>query len=301
MDTSSALLHKLLSRIRKWRYHNHPSVLAELELADLVGRCKELSINQGLRPLLVDSGNVFVRTVPGFYLWFDPRVSSGKLWGVEKSGLWETGGVRICLNRLKDGGSFLDIGANLGYYAMATAKSSARASVHAFEPVPEIFRGLALGVEASELSHRIVLNNVAVAEACGSMVMISSGQWSHAVGNKNETMARRVRVPTTTIDVYCREKEIADARVIKCDVEGLELKVLHGGCRVLREQRPSLVLEIERRWTERYGYECEEIFTFLQELGYSGRPVLSNGELGAKISKTAAKRVEHGLFLFEDE
>ena len=65
--------------------------------------------------------------------------------------------------------------------------------------------------------------------------------------------------------------------VIKCDVEGAELPVLKGADQTLRGGRPTLLLEVENRWTSRFDYSPGELFDWLSGLGYRRQMVLPHG------------------------
>lgn len=43
---------------------------------------------------------------------------------------------------------------------------------------------------------------------------------------------------------------------------------MRGAERIIRRDHPDLVLEIDRRFTPRFGYQPQELFDFLTGLGY---------------------------------
>jgi hypothetical protein len=57
--------------------------------------------------------------------------------------------------------------------------------------------------------------------------------------------------------------------VIKCDVVGGELPALRGAEQILRRDHPDLIVEIDRRYTPRFGYRPEDLVSWLGDLGYS--------------------------------
>lgn len=50
---------------------------------------------------------------------------------------------------------------------------------------------------------------------------------------------------------------------MKVDVEGFELPLLQGAERLLRERAPTLVIELSRGTTARFGYRPEDIVDYL--------------------------------------
>ena len=104
-----------------------------------------------------------------------------------------------------------------------------------------------------------------------------------------------------SLDDYCKSNNVSDVKLIKCDVEGFELDVVLGGKEIIHSQKPSLILEIEERWTKRYNYVAKDIFDFLETLGYKGRPILQNGELGHPNVLLEHKLKQSNVFLFDFE
>lgn len=79
---------------------------------------------------------------------------------------------------------------------------------------------------------------------------------------------REVVVRVETLDRLCAEVGADRLDFVKADVEGAELAVLHGGSGVIEQHRPTLLLEIERRHTTRYGYEPADVVCWLAARGY---------------------------------
>src|SRR4029078_113626 len=73
-------------------------------------------------------------------------------------------------------------------------------------------------------------------------------------------------VPVTTIDQYLSEHpELRPVRFIKCDVEFHEADVLAGAERILKEDRPGLLVE----WLTPRRACRERLFKFTEDLGYA--------------------------------
>lgn len=301
MASTLTYIRQLYGVARRWR-HRHDQALADnLDFSDFIDYAKEFQIKSGLRPLLITDDGIFIRTGAGFFLWFDPRFEHGTLWGVEKDGVWEPGIIKLCVDKLRHGGTFLDIGANVGMFSMSVANELHNVAIHAFEPVPANFSILELNLNVNNMEDRIVVNNLAVSHHCSTISMVVNGQLSHVIQNESKDKLTTVSINTVSVDYYCDSNEVTDVQLIKCDVEGFELDVLRGAEKVIRSQRPALVLEIEEKWTSRYGYSAKDIFSFLQEFGYSGMPILYSGALGDKNTAFAQKINQSNVFLFEIE
>jgi hypothetical protein len=85
---------------------------------------------------------------------------------------------------------------------------------------------------------------------------------------------------TVPIDVRRLDDLVADGAVpadvafVKCDVEGHELAMLRGAEQLLRQARPTILIEIEQRHHER---PIDEVFAFLEGCGYAGQVLGEEG------------------------
>lgn len=222
-------------------------------------------------PLLVTSDEVYIRTLSGFFMTYYANNQTTKLWGIEHDGFWEKEAVELCQDWMKDGGTFLDIGANVGYYCLAIAYANPNVKVYAFEPIPSNFHLLEKNIQINKLQGRLSCHNLGVGEEEGKMSFRSCGQLSHVLIGSEEPSEKNIQVPITSLDKFCDHYNVSNIRMIKCDVEGFELFVLKGADKLLREHKPVLLLEIEERWTRRYQYRPEDIFQFMNEQGYQGQ------------------------------
>lgn len=156
----------------------------------------------------------------------------------------------------------IDVGANVGLYSYRFARLFRY--VESFEPIPscaEIINSSKLPnvtVHKSALSNQqgqATLNIPATGEPEATCFASLSNQFA-------ETDI--LTVDLQTLDSF----EFSDVDLIKIDVEGHELEVLQGGLETLKRESPSLLIEIEQRHHPATG--IEEIFSFIQELGYCG-------------------------------
>ena len=80
--------------------------------------------------------------------------------------------------------------------------------------------------------------------------------------------AAEVDVPTATLDDVVQRARLERLDLIKIDVEGAELRVLHGAADALRRWRPVVICEIEDRHTRKYGHGADDVLRALTDLGY---------------------------------
>ena len=164
-----------------------------------------------------------------------------------------------------------DVGANLGVFAFAAAhRAGPGGEVLALEAEPwlaELMRRSAAEVAPAAAHVRVLCAAAAAAVGTedfgtvararsGSHLLSSSGADPQLVG---EVIATHP-VLTTSLD-WLAERRRAPA-AIKIDVEGAELAVLRGATRLLREQRPRLLLEV-------YEASADEVTALLHAAGYT--------------------------------
>ena len=164
----------------------------------------------------------------------------------------------------------LDIGANIGWYAIRFAKRDSIAQVHAFEPMPVSYAYLQRNVAINGVAERVRCYNYGLSEACGHFdffVAPTGGTNASLLNVAGATNARAVVGLTLTLDQWCSNQEVRPD-FIKCDVEGAELLVFRGGRKTLAEHRPVVFAELLRKWSKPFGYHPDDMFAFFVELGY---------------------------------
>jgi len=125
---------------------------------------------------------------------------------------------------LKQGGTFLDIGANAGVYSLRVASACGSAArVEAFEPDPELGAMLRWNLERNSLTH-VTLHPIALGSSEGEVVL-SAGDGNKGE-NKVSTSGSGLRVPMTTLPKWMAQQEISTIDALKIDVEGHEIAVL---------------------------------------------------------------------------
>lgn len=201
---------------------------------------------------------------------------------------------------LRPGMTVVDAGANVGQYALLAGKAvGPSGSIHAFEPVPRTVALLGRHVGANGLSN-VRINRAALwcesktvrlglsAEMAGN-----SGAYSiSAHGEEGE-----VESPAIRFDDYAAEQKLRRVDIVKLDVEGAELCALRGMSRMLRRDRPLLLMEVNRVTCLRSGHDTDALWKLLAEdLGYRGWEI---GSSPAKCQRlTSLEGIEQRNVLF---
>lgn len=184
--------------------------------------------------------------------------------------------TRLLSGLVNPGDCVLDIGANIGYYALLLSRLvGSDGEVLAVEPHPENFR---------LLTHNLWLNrveNVRVAQAAVSdeegraeLTVSAASNW-HTLASEPSQGGRRIVVPTVTVDKLRNlwGKPIA---LIRMDTEGYEGHILRGAQETLRTDRPNIVVEVHPAFLGTSSGPA-----FLQQLlesGYEARFIVLRSE-----------------------
>ncbi|RIK51018.1 hypothetical protein DCC61_03860, partial [Candidatus Microgenomates bacterium] len=120
---------------------------------------------------------------------------------------------------LPEGGTFFDIGANIGLMTLVAAGIK-NTRVHSFEPSPVAYPRLSENINLNNLSSRVLIHQIAASDNDGWINFNDDkrSELSH-ISTKNE---KGQKLKTTTIDSYSQKNNIKKIDVLKIDVEGAE-------------------------------------------------------------------------------
>jgi len=170
-------------------------------------------------------------------MWLDlaDRVQENMLWGV-----FEEIETRVVSRLLKQGDTFFDIGANVGYYTLLAARIvGLEGRVHAFEPCPTNTAALH-GSLVHNAFHNVCLNQMPVSDYTGRIVLHTVAGDSGAASciKASSRPGQAMDVPCICLDEYIRDTKCERIALMKIDVEGSEWAVLRGMVETLRNAPP---------------------------------------------------------------
>jgi FkbM family methyltransferase len=144
------------------------------------------------------------------------------------------------------GSIVIDIGANVGAYAVPLAKAFPDREIHAFEPHPGALCRLRRNLLLNDLAN-VVIHECGAGETKGTLTFYAGdakdvGLSSFVRPHAMECAA--LQVPVLPLDVVFGETA-RPVSVIKIDVQGFEAQVLAGARSVVTRCRPPIVLEHE--------------------------------------------------------
>ncbi|UQI47886.1 FkbM family methyltransferase [Streptomyces sp. HU2014] len=188
-------------------------------------------------------------------------------------GTWEPHMTRWLGGRLRPGDTFVDVGANIGYFSLVASRLVGRA-------------GGVVAVEASPLFHKSVLaqarfNGCENVRAVNAAVSDTREALTFTLASSRNMGANSI-VPydgpaESTFEMQARplpelltDAEIAGARVIKIDVEGAEGSVVRGMVPMLDQLRPDaeITVEVTPERMARLGDSADELLATMREHGF---------------------------------
>ena len=222
---------------------------------------------------------VWMQVGPGMKMQLDPfdQVSHTIL----KTGVWEPQSSQAVADRLSPNGTFIDVGAHIGYYSLkAAGLVGVNGHVLAIEPNPQTLPKLRGNIEASD-ARAVSVWPVACADSESTLQLYAAprsntGESSLSMENASQEGANvtAYSVRARPLDAIVKEAKLDRVDMIKIDVEGAEFQVLKGAAQTLTDFRPVLIIELEQSQLKAMGTSIEEINQFLAAHGYpSGRRV----------------------------
>jgi FkbM family methyltransferase len=191
-------------------------------------------------------------------------------------GVYDEGDLEAVLPLIPPGATCVDVGANVGFYALQFARRAGPGgSVHAFEPDPRNAERLRANCALNPFGTAVRTVEAAVSNREGRALLFQSAEEHSGWGSLarfGDISAGSVEVECQTLDGYLERHGIERVDFMKVDVEAGEFEVLEGASRSLRERRIGRIL-IEWngiRLAER-GRTFEEFLDAFARAGY--RPV----------------------------
>lgn len=187
-----------------------------------------------------------------------------------REGSFDSERVRFLRTSLGDGGSFLDIGANIGMYTVALAVNP-KVRCIAFEPEPNNFRALENNVGRNCVHHNVICHRVAVMESPGEVLFELSpdNTGDHRVRISGRASGSHEGTNVITIAAERLDRLLAGAAlppplIAKIDVQGAELSVLRAAGALLTSI-DVMILELWPYGLRQMGATADALLGILRE------------------------------------
>jgi FkbM family methyltransferase len=229
--------------------------------------------------------------------WIDPVSNLGVQ--LSGDGTYEPGMRQILEKFLSPNSSFVDLGANEGYFTIIGAKlCGAHGRVVAIEPQLRMLPIIAENLRLNGVEYVRVLNT-AVSDAPGMVsIHLASDINTGASG-----LHRSTKYPLPTQKVAARtlaqvldDEGLLRVDLMKVDLEGFEYEALMGSVEVFAQHRVrALALELHPTILSDRGKEVSEITKMLCRCGYLMAEAPSNTVWLAPAGEAAGRAVGHAV------
>ncbi len=188
---------------------------------------------------------------------------------------WKTKLIKQCLNART--GSFVDVGVNVGQTLLDWVAADSEVDYFGFEPNPACIEFISNAIELNNLEKCTILP-VGLSDKCGLVCLYSHPSSStdasaSIISDLRPNRELRSRyVPCVRFDEVWDTLKKSHLNLIKIDVEGAELEVLRGMKRVLREERPVILVEVlfmdYQADLKKYAARISELEAVIDESSY---------------------------------
>jgi FkbM family methyltransferase len=193
-------------------------------------------------------------------------------------GRYEVGTTYLVRSLLRPGDTFVDIGANIGWFVLhAAAAVRPHGCVYAFEPDPSNAMVLEKNIEAN--GYEALTSVVRKAVGCASAVTLLHRSKDGQANSLYETLwmaGEPIPVEVVSLDEFFGPKGYPSVNLVKMDIEGAEAEALRG-MREVRQRNPGmkLIVEISPVHINAARRSLEGLHQLLKEVNFSHFSLIS--------------------------
>lgn len=199
-------------------------------------------------------------------------------------GTYSDGATRFMERVVKQGDTVIDVGANIGCISLKLSKAVGQTGkVIAIEPDKSNFRMMQKNLGLNNIKNVLLLLYAASYEEKTLRFYLANkgsiGMHSGLYNNKVHSSSF-VEVPATTIDNITNAINIVRVKLVKIDVEGVEIDVIKGMHQLILRDHPIIVVEICAEFLNLYGMTVKQFKEYmLNQYGYVSFKLTKKGEL----------------------
>jgi FkbM family methyltransferase len=177
-----------------------------------------------------------------------------------KGEFYEAEELQIIREYFPRGGTFVDVGSNVGNHAIFVSKFLDPAQIIVIEPNPPAIAILKVNILLNGLQRLVDTSNLGV-----GLSDTSGKAWAYTPPANLGATQLRIETADGPLSLIPGDVILQDRRVdfLKIDVEGMELKALAGLEQTISKWRPPMFVEVDdenagsfEEWLETYNYEA---------------------------------------------
>lgn len=216
----------------------------------------------------------FVKKLPGGLLMevsVNDHIEKYLFW----YGVYEKKEVNTMQTLLQTDSVVVDIGANIGYYSLMAAEKITAGHIYCVEPVTK---------NMEKLKRNISLNKFTVIHPVQAVISNTSGNATIYISSDDNSGMSGLKpaenfsgfsetIKCLTLDKATIDYNLPKIDLVKIDVEGSEINVLHGMAKTRAEQKPVILIEVSANTLSMYHEKAESIYRILFADNYTAYKV----------------------------
>lgn len=176
--------------------------------------------------------------------------------------------IRQQYGRIEGRSTIIEIGANVGIFAVFAASTDPRVRIYSYEPIPENFELLSTNITKNNLQDRIIAFNLGVAGTRGTRnfaYQASSPEHSFAKINGN---GRSVAIDCLSLRDIITNNNITKVDLLKINAEGAEYEILYSTPTECFDKIEEIRMEYHDGENVE-GHDLSHLKSFLEQIGYT--------------------------------
>ena len=188
------------------------------------------------------------------------------------NGFYELGIEKVISKLVQKSETFIDVGANVGFYSCLAAALNPSISIYAFEPNPKVRIKLATNLNKNNFSGRVSvltfgLSNTSKISEFYVPPLSGTAAGSLRELHPEEGESEKFSVSVKPLDQILSEIENLD--LIKMDIEGAEFEALQGARDLIEKHKPVIIVELLRKWMLPFGSHPQNVVDFVSARDYA--------------------------------
>jgi FkbM family methyltransferase len=154
--------------------------------------------------------------------------------------------TKIFKNQLSEGMYEIDIGSNLGYYALlAGCLVGSKGKILAIEPEPNNYRLLSNNVQRNNLENVITIQcAVGKKDGISEFFLTEASNTNSLITPINGRIISAINVKTRKLDTLIKDYAFPRIDLIRMDIEGGEIIAIEGMYTILKQFKPKILIEL---------------------------------------------------------
>jgi FkbM family methyltransferase len=217
-------------------------------------------------------------TVDGDVLFHSPR----DYWSIPQfvAGPYEPEVADLISRLLMRGMTFVDVGANIGYFTLVGARRVGDTGhVYAFEPDPTSYDFLRKNVQANGYTDFVTTVQAAVSDRSGEAEFFLGveGRGTSTFYRRASVGRQTITVATISLDMFFKERGWPPVDVVKLDIEGNEKLALAGLAEASQRNRDlRLIVEFSLLTMTSAGVTPEDLIESIRSVGFNRVSIIGN-------------------------